>query len=196
MDVEHMLAAARDPSEALAETLDALAVELKWPKAPSFPCVPFGTWGEVVVLYCRGGHRALEGALGDPILRDFALSLLVEIGDEQSLEIVLRLAEQLELSNSDDLNVAHGVASAINFLGRGGAGASAQSQWRASEFLNRLLPVSREPGKVGVVPCALRFFGNDRSLPLIAALPELPPAWRSVRKAAMRAIKKRVGPPA
>lgn len=191
LEVEHILASARAPSPELAEALEVLAVEQEWPKAPSFPLVPFATWAEVVILYCRGGHQALEDAIKDSALRDFALPLLVEIGGEQSLEIVLRLAAQLDLSATDNLDVAHSVASAVNFLGMNGAEGNAQAQWRASEFLNRLLPLSQSPVRIGTVLCALRFFGDDQSLSLMKALPELPYEWKSVKNAAIRAVKKR-----
>lgn len=191
LEVEHLLAAARQPSLELAETLEALTVELKWPSAPCPPQVPMGSWAAVVSRYCRGGRAAIEDALRDPALCTVALSLLEALADPPSLDAVARLAARLSMSTAEDLAFAHEVSGTLNFLGIDGVAGGAPEILEIGAFLNRLLSLS-DLTTAGRVLCALRYFGDSESLRLIRALPTLPPEWDSMKSAATRAINKRL----
>ncbi len=192
LEVEHLLAAARAPSAALAAVLRELAVEHGWRFAPCLPDIPFASWGEVVVLYCDGGLAALSNALNEEAKRAFAVSLLVELGDEAALAAVLKAADALIEQGLEPLAFADDIAYAINRFGMLGLGQAAATASGARLFLEAFLQHAVSDAHLGLAMCGLRYFGDEGSLSLVRSARTLSPSWEAARTAAVRGILKRL----
>lgn len=192
LEVEHLLRAARQPSLSLADALDKLAADMSWALAPCFPEVPFGTWVRVVGVYCRRGHAGLLEAASETEMLPFVLGLLEELKTDEALSTVIQLASacpQLYLASAE---LAGQIAGALNLAAKNSPmhGPCEAEREAGRDFLHSALTRVVADNHRGTILCALRHFGDETSLRLVATCPPLPPAWEPTRSAAARAIKK------
>jgi hypothetical protein len=193
LEVEHLLGAARNASPALAEALDELATARSWPLAPCFPDVPMGTWARVVSIYCRESYAGLLSTASETDMLAFVIGLLEDLRTEQALTTLLQIATTYRKRFLANPEQAGQVASALNIA----AIPAPKIQIRESErmdgrdFLHEVFLHATVDHHRVTIMCALRFFGDETSLPLISSCPPLPVHWESARTAAVRAIRKR-----
>lgn len=192
LEVEHLLRAARQPSLNLADRLDELAVAMSWRLDSRFPEVPWAKWVSVVGIYCRQGHAGLLETANEPDMLAFVLGLLEELKTDEALSTIIRISNAYQAGPLMTSEHWARVVSALN------AGANKGSRYSLSEaervaardFLHNALALLVTDHHRGAVLCALRYFGDDTSLPLIASSPPLPSHWETARRAAVRGIKK------
>jgi hypothetical protein len=192
LEVEHVLRTARQPSPRLADALDELALAMDWPRAPSFPQVPLGTWAEVVGVYCRDGHAGLLETANEPSMLPFVLGVLEELKTSEALSTLVRLVETHRDRLLSSPEPAGQIAAALNLASmnspRGGPSESERGAGR--DFLHDALTRADADNHRVTVLCALRYFGDETSLPLISNCPPLPPHWEPARGAAIRQIRR------
>ena len=194
MEVEHLLRLAQQPSPELADAIDELAIEMCWPCHPCFPEVPFGTWAAVVSTYCRNGYNGLLETANDQEMLPFVLGLLEELRTDEALCAVVRISttnRSYLLANPDQAEFAVGALNLIALrISRNGPGEADRCSGR--DFLHGAITMAETDAQRGTILCALRFFGDESSIPLVSGCPPLPPEWEGSRKAAFRAIKRRL----
>lgn len=192
LEVEHLLGAARQPSLSLADALEELALAMGWPLAPCFPEVPLRAWVEVVCVYCRKGYPGLLEAAYKPDVLPFVLGLLEELRTSEALSAVIRLVEIHRDRLLSSPEQAAQIAGALNLLSmnRRDRGPSEAERVAGRDFLHDAFTrVSADNHRASML-CALRYFGDETSLPFISACPSLPPYWEPTRAAAVRRIRK------
>lgn len=190
LEVEHLLRAAREGSSSLADELDAVATAMGWSLTSSYPEVPWARWTQAIGIYCREGHAGLIAAAVDPIVLPFVVGLLEELKSPEALQSLATIAISQRDRLLDDTVLASRVIAALNLAGGSAMELPIPERFAVRDFLHDALEsVVTDQGR-GVILCALRYFGDDTSLPIIAACPPLPPHWESARVAAVRGIRK------
>jgi len=194
-DVEDILMVAKYPSENTANELLGLARENKWKRNVSGRAgIPFGDWVDVVVEYCLNGLSGLE----DMVARDdrvtFVLSLLSEIGSLPALNT----AETILLNDYDRFmkseiygNKIIGTLNLIAFSQKTKI-LNSQNVSEVREFLHKFLETTISDSSAGITFCALRFYGDNTSIPIIKQHPPIPDHWEDTRKSALSFIRRRL----
>jgi hypothetical protein len=193
LEVEHLLRAARQASSpSLADALDELAIARGWPLDPCFPEVPMGTWVRVIGVYCREGHAGLIAAASNPDMLAFVLGLLEDLRTEEAMSTVIRLAKIYRERLLENLEQAGQVAAALNVAAMRKPKGTPDEAERIDgrDFLHDALLRATAEHHKGTILCALRYFGDETSLPLICSCQPLAPHWESARSATIRAIRK------
>lgn len=195
LEVEHLLRLARKPSEELATELATLALELKWETRAADRQVPFGEWAAVVQQFCRFGYVGLVVYAGEPRQFDFVVGLLEELKGPEALRCLETLLVDHRAMLANDPLRSGKLAGAFNLMGRtmkGHIGDNPVHDIQAlRDFLHTQLQSQDEPVR-GATMCALRYFGDGRSIELVRAAPPMSTHWEPARNAAVRGIKKRL----
>jgi len=195
LEVEHLLRLASKPSEELATELANLALELKWETRAADDCVPFGEWAAVVQHFCRTGYDGLAAYADEPRKFDFIVGLLEELRGQEALRCLETLLAGHKAMLANDQARSGKLAGAFNLLGRTmnghDGGNPVQDIHALRDFLHAQLQSQDEPVR-GAAMCALRYFGDGRSLDLVRAAPPMSTHWEPARSAAVRGIKKRL----
>jgi hypothetical protein len=191
LEVEQLLHAATKPTPDLADALDQLTAEMDWQAHPCFPQVPLATWAAIVSHYCRHGHAGLVQAAHDPDMLPFALGLLAAIRTDEALETVIRIAGNDAIVGLATPEQTAQIVDALNLAAMKARRLPAEADCAtARDFLHSAWARAVHEEEWGTLLCALRYFGDETSLALIAACPPLPPHWEAARKEAVRSIRK------
>lgn len=194
LEVEDLLRAAREPTLTFADELDELASMMHWPLDPCFPDVPLGTWVTVIGIFCRKGHDGLLEASWETRMLPFVLGLLEELKTDEALCTAIRIAERYGDRLSSSPEQTGRIAAAMNLIAmtRSTHALSETDRRAARDFLHGALTREEAERHRGTIFCALRYFGDETSLPLISSCPSLPPHWEATRRAAVRGIRKSI----
>lgn len=188
LEVEHILKLAKSPSTEVATVLRDLSVKYNWQHHPCFPNVPLATWAEVTSEYCLNGFDGLVRLARETGKTSFVFAQLEEIGSPQSLYAALSIGRHLLSAPERDLETSYALAGVLNSFGLKGILAEPLELTR---FLENLLRLSTHEHQLGTTMCALRWYGNAASVSLVREVKPMQEHWESVRRAAIRAIKKR-----
>lgn len=192
LEVEHLLRVARKPSPELADALDELAITMGWVLDSRFPEVPFGMWIQTISLYCRKGYAGLIEAGRSLETLPFVLGILEDLRTEEALRSVVLIAALNHRWPSTNPKVTQHIAGALNIAALHVRDLRLPQVERAKgrDFLHAAFAATASDNERGTILCALRYFGDETTLPFIAASPPMSAEWEAARTAATRAIKK------
>ncbi len=195
LEVEHLLKEARYPDAALADALDALAVELGWPSVAGTGdgklVVPLAAWAQVVAAYARDGYPGLLALAADPALADFVIGLLEESKTSEALDTLMRaFPDQLETPGQDGARAAR-IAAALNLMlsFKPAVPVAPAQAGRLRAFLHALHACAETDAQRAGALLALRGVGDEHSADFAMAQ-RLAPPWRDVPALVARHIKK------
>lgn len=193
LEVEHLLAAARTPSPALAELLEALRVELAWTSAIDGHVLPLGGWATAVATYCRTGYPGLAGLARDPALAPFVAGLLEAFTTGPALAALLNAFADCMAAPENDLVTALRVAGAVNTMlsFKPAAPVTPDQAGQLRAFLRRLYVHVADDAQRGAVLVALRGVGDAADADFSASI-VLGGAWTGVPQTVARHIRKRL----
>jgi hypothetical protein len=198
LEVEHLLAAAKQSTPDLASELRLLSAKLKWPSEGLLPdgsrVVPLAKWAEVVALYASGGYNSLTPVAADPANVAFVLGLLEELKTREALSFLLEAYAETFDTPALNLSVSLRVASALNLMlsFKPSAPITPSQASRVQTFLLGLYPHAEREGDRATIVLALRGVGDERTLAFISGLPSLAEPWGDVKATTLRSIRKRI----
>lgn len=190
VEVEDVTRLARNPSVKHASLLATLSEQYEWRHHPCFPYVPLATWGEVVSKYCSGGFEALVEASTDRSMRPFVLGVIEDIPSYEALSAVLKIGRSELGAPEIDIKESMRLVKVLNLFGCRKIVSPNPAEIR--NFLHDLLRRTEDEVAIGTLMYALRWYGNESSLEIVRAAPAMSDHWEVARRAAIKAINKRV----
>ena len=182
------------PSKNTANKLQQLASYNDWKRGVSgHSGIPFGDWADVVVEYCTNGFTGLEDMAARNDRVTFVLGLLSVMDSLSALntteKILINSYDQF-MRNENDGNKIIGTLNLIA-MSQKTRHLKSKNIFEVREFMHRFLETSISAASAGTTFCALRFYGDSSSLPIIRGYPPMPDCWEEARKSALSIIRKK-----
>jgi len=198
LEIEHILAAAKNKIPGLAEELEELIVECGWTDGGLTDqndfIIPFRRWAVTACAYLRGGCYGLCVLAGDRKFLPFVFAMLRELHSWEAVDAVLAISHEIIKMPRKDMKLAKHVAETLNslFSFEPLIYISARDALLLREFLHQYicLPVFDVERAIGTL--ALRGIGNEESIRLIQEQPLLAEPWHETNLLTIRTIQKRL----
>jgi len=201
LEVEHLLALARDADASVAPVLRELSARHGWSsneRVGKKRVVPLGRWAEVVGEYLEHGHAGIVAmAKGRKTRKTHAvmcIDLLSELHTPESVEALMRIGKPVWRDPDEDVELSLALANAFNLLlsFRHAPVISDATRSGIRGFLHRLLQLRLGDSERASCVCALRGVGDAKSLEVIRALPPFEHPWAGLENLAIRQIQRRM----
>src|ERR1051326_156396 len=195
LEVEDLLAFAKESDCSGVEVLERLASEFDWSSEnfrDGYRIVPLRKWAYVVEQYLIGGYQAMVSLATAAQTRDshacFVIALLEDLHTTDAVTAVIQICADLRNAPENDLELAMRCATAFNLLLSFKPFLTIPNNQRDSVkgFLHTLLKPPLTDAQMGTVICALRCVGDEDSISLIKSLKPLEGVWAGTQQTAIR----------
>ena len=127
----------------------------------------------------------------------FVTGLLEELHSSEALEAIVAITVSQRELLSADRSARREIIDALNLIAMQVSRASDLTISKSDvtavrDFLHDSASCAASEDEWGSILCALRYFGDNTSLPIVEACPALPEHWEGARRAAIRGIKKMI----
>jgi hypothetical protein len=198
LEVEHILAAARERIPGLRQELLQLSDEHRWSPTP-FPAegihvVPLAKWAEIAGVYAEGGIPALQVLAEQEENHTYIIALLVEVHSQDAAQALFDLFAAVLDAPSWDCEVVPELVDALNSLFSLPKSLTPSDQQAAGarSFLMKLFAMASTTTQRGHVVCALRGVGDHSTVNFLSTLDAFPYPWEGIEKQALRAVRTRL----
>jgi hypothetical protein len=198
LEVEDILAAAKDRIPGLQAELQRLSIELQWSDTPFLAdgthVVPLAKWAAVAGAYAEGGMPALVAMNEHAEDGYYITALLQELTTDEANAALFDLYGGTMDNPADSPEFAFMIADTLNFkfAFKHSSPLSALQADQARSFLMKLYPMAdTEPNRCKVV-CALRGVGDQTTVDFLATINPFSGSYAGLEQSAQRAIRKRL----
>jgi hypothetical protein len=190
IEVEDVLAVAKKGERCDAASLRALAASGNWKRVTeSSPGeVPLRSWTDAVALYLEAGVGAVEQWVhqrSDEFA--FVVGVLEAVASPESTAAVLRLCASAEADAAEFAATLGTLNLLLTFNLKSVPDQLAQD---SRVFLHNVVRRHQANEVLAQAYCALRRVGDSETVALLEHQPDLSPPWESIRRAALRRIRR------
>lgn len=198
LEVEHLLRAAIEKPQGLAEELSRLAVVHGWKDESIQPdetrVVPFAKWAVVAATYANEGFIGLRALAQKPENIEFVLGLVEEIHTNESVSLAIDVCEKYLADLPQFEGIAFRLASSFNLLlsFKHAPPVTAVQASTIQKFLFSLYPYANSEAERALVLLALRGVGDRDAIQFVDSAKAFSEPWSSTKESVLRALRKRV----